>query len=178
MTKEDQVISAVCLALDGEAMKVTADDIKGPLRKHYFVIGRQLTCFILRQMGYGVERIGSIINRDHSSVTYGEVRAVEMIETEGHVGRAFLHVCKLIKMDPPDWLHPQVNDRIMLVSHKTHFRDIMRPNKAALVRIGSKKSEEVEKEEEEGAYIAPKEWTAEERRILKKNAEYPGAAFS
>lgn len=66
----DRVIHEVCGAYD-----VAPHEITGPSRVRKCVIPRHMVCAILRNAGFSHERIGVIINRDHTTVLHATRQA-------------------------------------------------------------------------------------------------------
>ena len=71
-----------------EASGVTIEDIAGRLRKENIVIARQMFCYVarihLKKTGvpkWQLHKIGSVINRDHSSVLHSCAVVENMMET-------------------------------------------------------------------------------------------------
>mgnify|MGYP003631825774 CR=1 FL=1 len=58
------------LAIICESLGVTVEDAKGTVRDAEIVRARQIYSYLAKEMGYTYKKIGSIINRDHSTVIY------------------------------------------------------------------------------------------------------------
>lgn len=84
--KYDMIVEAVCAEF-----RVTVDQLKHRSRKRPVVEARQALCYTLRyKLGYGIVRIGDIINRDHTTVIHSCRTMQNLIETDQHM-RSRIH---------------------------------------------------------------------------------------
>jgi len=59
---------------------IKRDKICGPDRTQHIFLARALVCVVLRGQGLSYSQIGSIINRDHTSIMHAVKRAMEQVK--------------------------------------------------------------------------------------------------
>lgn len=159
MITPERLLTTICIAMDREGMVMTPEEIRSKSRTADRCAARQLYTFVARQyMGRRFETIGKDLCRHHSSCVHSEGRAIDMIESDGQIGRMFLHMTRILQLTVPDWLH------VNTVDYPKVIRE--RPKKGR-----------VRKEPVRATSVKTYEWTPEQKKLLKRFHREPGIAL-
>lgn len=77
-TLRDRIESAV-----GQVFGVSIEDIQNPCRKRHLMMARTMYCYLFRTLtAYSLTYIGSILNRDHTTIIHGLNRFQDLYHTD------------------------------------------------------------------------------------------------
>ena len=163
MITKDTLITTICIAMDREAIKMTPEDMLSRSRLSSNVLARSLFCFVGRQyVGWTFEQLAKHLRlKSHSTCVHAERVAIDLIETDGQVGRTYRHICWLLNLQPPDWLHVNTFDpqRVELRETKVGRKVVQLPDTVV------------------NKPVKTHEWTAEQKKLLKMHRREPGVAL-
>lgn len=152
-TIDEVIIDAVIAAGEKAGLApITREELLTGTRKMDAVVHRNTVIYIMRaHYSMTVERIGKLIKRDHSTVVYTMGHVETRIKSETSPGRTYQYACDILG------LQPLVDPMLASVPRSIYVREVKRKNV-----------------DDEGQYIKPMNYTAEERRLRNAQLKYPG----
>ncbi|HNR55389.1 MAG TPA: helix-turn-helix domain-containing protein [Flavobacteriales bacterium] len=116
--EKDQILGALCDVMCENGYDVMPEDILKDTRKQPIPVVRGMFGFIAwNHYEVGTSDIGRAIGRDHSTVTHGNLRAVNAIETDYDHAQLYLQTIERLGIHKPGWLHPKM-ERVLKIKHK------------------------------------------------------------
>lgn len=113
------ILDAVSVAFCEEGIEVTSDMMLTKTRKRSVSMPRQVCMFMLKEYMRNLtyQEIGRQMNGlNHATIIHGERVAINEIENNYTVGRAYSKACDMLGYRVPDWIH--VCDRLPKPSFK------------------------------------------------------------
>lgn len=139
-----------------EGYRMTEEQILSPHRRRDLSYARHMIAFFLRQYnGMTLQRVANTLNRNHATVIYYDAHYVDLVETQGWMGRMYVEACRVMDLKMPEWIKVQIND------------NVFRPIKAKKVKKAYP-SRSRNLVEGDGHYAKPMNWSPEERESLRK----------
>lgn len=95
-------------------LQVDKDLLRRGFRQVDYTDARKMLCFIYYKfMGYTLTRVGSILNRDHSTVIHAITSHEDLVETDKRYRTKFYNVLQIIKSKLPDLIDPSDIDKLI-----------------------------------------------------------------
>lgn len=76
---------------------IPVDDVMGPCRSKTVAEARSVVMYLLRQRKYRLRDVGTILNKDHTTVIYGCRRVASRIKTDREFAVQIAYLCNLVK---------------------------------------------------------------------------------
>lgn len=104
-------------------LQVDKDLLRRGFRQVDYTDARKMLCFIYYKfMGYTLTRVGSILNRDHSTVIHAITSHEDLVETDKRYRTKFYNVLQIIKSKASDLIDPSDVDK--LIDYYSKNRDV------------------------------------------------------
>lgn len=95
-------------------LQVDKDLLRRGFRQVDYTDARKMLCFIYYKfMGYTLTRVGSILNRDHSTVLHAITSHEDLVETDKRYRTKFYNVLQIIKSKLPELIDPSDIDKLI-----------------------------------------------------------------
>lgn len=182
----DSVIAAVCNAFrEVTERQVTGDDVLGRVRTKDIAVCRRL-CMMIYRRHYlkSVEESGMQFNRNHATVTYSDKTGLWDIRFDPTTAQTYAMAMDTLGLKVPHWIkvcdYKKPKDKVFTsLKEANKFKRVNRKINGRIIFVrdgvcwnvtsGWAKRRAVESlQVDDGEYVKPMEWTAEERRKLKE----------